>query len=138
MRLTPKLTRVFILLVAAVAIPGATLAQAATQRVTERSAVTTLDHGSAAEQAFIFSGLTKGRDLRHWQTGRALRATLQAAMGPGGHRLRVSLGQPPSPERGMPGVIYIGQSTHKQLDLATYTSSHDELQIIVPHTPILS
>jgi hypothetical protein len=38
----------------------------------------------------------------------------------------------------MPGVIYIGQSTHEQLDLATYTSRHGELQIIVPHTPILS
>jgi hypothetical protein len=50
----------------------------------------------------------------------------------------VSLAQPPSPQPGTAGVIYIGLSTQKRLDLATYTSSHDELQIIVPHTPILS
>jgi hypothetical protein len=30
----------------------------------------------------------------------------------------VSLAQPPSPERGKADVIYIGLSTHKQLDLA--------------------
>jgi hypothetical protein len=138
MRFTPKLAHVFILMVAFGAIPEVPIAEATTQTVTVRSAVTTLDDGSAAEQAFIFSGLTKGRDLGHWQMGNALRATLEAATGPGGHRLRVSLAQPPSPEHGLPGVIYIGQSTHKQLDLATYTSSHDELQIIVTHTPVLS
>jgi hypothetical protein len=38
----------------------------------------------------------------------------------------------------MAGVIYIGLSTHKQLDLTTYTSSHHELQIIVTHPPFLS
>jgi hypothetical protein len=140
MRLTSNLTRICILVVVFGAIPGATIAEAATstQRVTQKSAVTTLNEGSAAEQAFIFSGLVRGRDLTRWQTGRALRATLEAATGPGGHRLRVSLAQPPSPQRGIPGVIYIGESTHKQLDLATYTSSHDELQIIVSHTPVLS
>jgi hypothetical protein len=101
-------------------------------------AVTTLNDGSAAEQAFIFRGLQKGRDLTHWQTGSALRRTLQAATGPGGRALKVSLARPPSPQRGVAGVIYIGLSTKKQLDLATYTSSHHELQIIVTHTPILS
>ena len=100
--------------------------------------MTTLNDGSAAEQAFIFSGLAKGRDLTRWQTGQALRATLEAASGPGGHKLRVSLAQSPSPQRGIPGVIYIGQSAHSELNLATYTSSHDELQIIVSHTPVLS
>jgi len=50
----------------------------------------------------------------------------------------VSLAQPPSPQRGIAGAIYIGLSTQKQLDLATYTSTHDELQIIVTHTPVLS
>jgi hypothetical protein len=139
-RFTPNLTRIFILVVAFGAVAAATIAEAAksTQKVTQKSAVTTLNDGSAAEQAFIFSGLAKGRDLTRWQTGKALRATLEAATGPGGRRLRVSLAQPPSPQRGIPGVIYIGQSTHKQLDLATYTSSHDELQIIVSHTPVLS
>jgi hypothetical protein len=100
--------------------------------------VTTLNDGSAAEQAFIFRGLDQGRDLTRWQTGRALRRTLEAATGPGGHALKVSLAQPPSPQRGIAGVIYIGLSTHRQLDLTTYTSSHDELQIIVSHTPVLS
>ena len=100
--------------------------------------MTTLNDGSAAEQAFIFTGLAKGRDLTRWQTGQALRKTLEAAIGPGGHTLKVSLAQPPSPQRGIAGVIYIGLSTQKQLDLATYTSSHEELQIIVPHTPVLS
>jgi hypothetical protein len=51
--------------------------------------------------------------------------------------LRVSLAQPPSLQCGIPDVIYIGQSTDKQLDLATYTSSHDELQIIGSRTPVL-
>ena len=140
MRLITNLTRTCILLIALVAILGATLAGAASsmQKVSHRSAVTTLNDGSAAEQAFIFNGLAKGRDLTHWQTGRALRKTLEAAIGPGGHALKVSLAQPPSPQRGIAGVIYIGLSTQKQLDLATYTSSHQELQIIVPHTPILS
>jgi hypothetical protein len=31
-----------------------------------------------------------------------------------------------------------GLSTHQQLDLATCTSSHHELQIIVTHTAVLS
>ena len=125
---------------AVVAVSGSAVAEAATsaRTVTQQSAVTTLNDGSAAEQAFIFSGLAKGRDLARWQTGQALRATLEAAAGPGGHRLKVSLAQPPSPQRGTPGVIYIGLSTHKQLDLATYTSRHDELQIIVSHPPVLS
>lgn len=140
MRLAPNLIRICILMVAVVAILGSSLAGAATSahKVTQQSAVTTLNDGSAAEQAFIFSGLAKGRDLTRWQTGQAPRATLEAANGPGGHRLQVSLAQPPSPQRGIPGVIYIGLSTPKQLDLATYTSSHDELQIIVSHTPVLS
>lgn len=137
MRLPDYLTRSCVVLVA---LSGATAsgAAASTLKVSERSAVATLDDGSAAEQAFIFGGLAQGRDLTGWQTGRALRKTLQAATGPGGHALKVSLAQPPSPGRGIPGVIYIGLSTKEQLDLATYTSSHDELQIIVPHTPILS
>ena len=140
MRLTANLTRTCILLVALIAVPQATLAGAATpiQRVTDRSAVTTLNDASAAEQAFIFSGLDKGKNLTRWQTGPALRKTLEAATGPGGHALRVSLAQPPSPERGKAGVIYIGLSTHKQLDLATYTSNHHELQIIVARPPVLS
>jgi hypothetical protein len=138
MRLGLNPTRVGILIVAVAAIPGATAARAAAQKVTEQSAIATLDDGSAAEQAFIFKGLTRGRDLTHWQTGRALRATLTAATGPGGRRLQVSLAQAPSPEHGIPGLIYIGQSTNKQLDLTTYTSRHGELQIIVLHTPILS
>jgi hypothetical protein len=47
------------------AVAGATIAEAATstQKVTQKSVVTTLNDGSAAEQAFIFSGLAKGRDL---------------------------------------------------------------------------
>lgn len=140
MRLAANLTRTCILILAVVAVLGATVAGAATsvQKVSERSAVTTLNDGSAAEQAFIFSGLAKGRDLTRWQTGKALRKTLEAATGPGGHALKVSLARPPSPQRGIAGVIYIGMSTHKQLDLATYTSSHHELQIIVTHTPVLS
>lgn len=140
MRLIANLTRTCILIIALVAVLGANLAGAATviQKVSYQSAVTTLNDGSAAEQAFIFTGLSKGRDLTHWQTGRALRKTLEAAIGPGGHALKVSLAQPPSPQRGIAGVIYIGLSTRKQLDLATYTSSHEELQIIVPHTPVLS
>jgi hypothetical protein len=140
MGLTANLTRVCILVVAFLATLGSTLAKAATtiQKVTDQSAAATLNDGSAAEQAFIFDGLTKGRDLTEWQTGQALRATLQAASGPGGRRLRVSLAQPPSPERGTPGVIYIGLSTKKQLDLSTYTSTHHELQILVLHTPVLS
>ena len=77
--------------------------------------MTTLNDGSAAEQAFIFTGLSKGRDLTHWQTGRALRKTLEAAIGPGGHALKVSLAQPPSPQRGIAGVIYIGLSTQSSL-----------------------
>lgn len=100
--------------------------------------MTTLNDGSAAEQAFIFSGLAKGKDLTRWQTGPALRNTLEAAKGPGGRALKVSLARPPSPQRGIAGAIYIGASSKKQLDLATYTSSHEELQIIVTHTPILS
>jgi hypothetical protein len=99
---------------------------------------TRLNDASAAEQAFIFSGLAKGRNLTRWQTGPALRKTLEAATGPGGHALRVSLAQPLSPQRGKAGVIYIGLSTHKQLDLATYTSNHHELQIIVSRPPVLS
>ena len=140
MRWVANLTRTCVLLVALVTVPGATLAGAATsiQTVSIQAAVTTLNDGSAAEQAFIFNGLAKGKNLTRWQTGLALRDTLKAAIGPGGHALKVSLAQPPSPERGIAGVIYIGLSTHKQLDLATYTSSHDELQIIVPHTPVLS
>ncbi|MGA2011584.1 MAG: hypothetical protein ABSH51_13790 [Solirubrobacteraceae bacterium] len=119
---------------------AATLAAAAPsiQKVSYQSAVTTLNDGSAAEQAFIFNGLAEGRDLTRWQIGTALRKTLQAAIGPGGHALKVSLAQPPSPQRGIAGVIYIGLSTQKQLDLATYTSRHEELQIIVTHTPVLS
>lgn len=139
MRLTANLTRTGILTFALVAVLGATLASAATiSTVSYQSAVTTLNDGSAAEQAFIFSGLAKGRDLTHWQTGRALRKTLEAATGPGGRALKVSLARPPSPQRGIPGVIYVGLSTQKQLDLATYTSSHEELQIIVTHAPVLS
>jgi len=140
MRLTPSLTRTCVLAVASATILGASVAEAAasTPKVTQKSAVATLNDGSAAEQAFIFSGLANGRDLRRWQTGRALRSTLEAATGPGGRKLRVSLAQPPSPQRGIPGVIYIGASTRRQLDLATYTSSHDELQIIVSHPPVLS
>jgi hypothetical protein len=61
------------------------------------TAVATLNDGSAAEQAFIFNGLAEGKDLTHWQTGRALRKTLEAAIGPGGHALKVSLAQPPLP-----------------------------------------
>jgi hypothetical protein len=140
MRLSANLTRTCLLLVALVAVFGATVAGAAASihKVSYQSAVTTLNDGSAAEQAFIFSGLAKGRDLTRWQTGQALRKTLEAATGPGGHALKVSLAQPPSPQGGIAGVIYIGLSTKKQLDLATYTSSHEELQIIVPHTPGLS
>jgi hypothetical protein len=140
MRLAANLTRTCILLVAVVTVPGATLAGAATsiRKVSYQSAVTTLNDGSAAEQAFIFNGLAKGRDLTRWQTGPALRKTLKAATGPAGHPLKVSLAQPPSPERGIAGLIYIGLSTHKQLDLATYTSSHEELQIMVTHPPVLS
>jgi hypothetical protein len=108
------------------------------QQVSDHWAVTTLNDGSAAEQAFIFSGLAKGRDLASWQTGQALRKTLEAATGPGGHALKVFLARPPSPQRGIAGVIYIGLSTPKQLDLTTYTSNHEELQIIVMHTPVLS
>jgi hypothetical protein len=140
MRLTASLTRTCILTVALVAVLGAPLAGAATsiQKVSYQSAVTTLNDGSAAEQAFIFSGLAKGRDLTRWQTGQALRKTLEAASGPGGHALKVSLARPPSPQRGIAGVIYIGLSTQMQLELATYTSRHEELQIIVTHTPVLS
>jgi hypothetical protein len=140
MRLAANLTRTCILFVALVAVPGATLAGAATsiQKVSYQSAVTTLNDGSAAEQASIFSGLAKGRDLTRWQTGPALRKTLEAATGPRGHALKVSLAKPPSPQHGTAGVIYIGLSTHNQLDLATYTSSHEELQIIVTHPPVLS
>jgi hypothetical protein len=139
MRLTANLARVCILIVVFVAVLEVTLAGATSiQKVSYQSAVTTLNDGSAAEQAFIFSGLAKGRDLTRWQTGQALRKTLEAATGPGGHALKVSLAQPPSPQRGIAGVIYIGLSTQEQLDLATYTSSHDELQIIVTHTPVLS
>jgi hypothetical protein len=74
------------LLVALVAGPGATVANAASpiQKVSIQSAGTTLDDASAAEQAFIFSGLAKGRNLTRWQTGPALRKTLKAAAGPGG------------------------------------------------------
>lgn len=108
------------------------------QKVSDQSAVATLNDASAAEQAFIFSGLAKGTDLAHWQTGPALRNTLKAATGPEGHALKVSLARPPSPQRGKAGVIYIGLSTRKQLDLATYTSSHHELQIIVTDPPALS
>jgi len=138
MRVISKLVKSFILVAGAGAMWAVPLAEGATQKVTERSAVAILDDGSAAEQAFIFAGLANGRDLRHWQAGKALRATLEAATGPGGHPLRVSLTRPPSPERGIPGVIYIGESTRRQLDLATYTSHNGELQIIVPHTPVLS
>lgn len=140
MRLPANLTRIGILVVAFGVIPGAAIAQAATStpKVTVRSAVATLNDGSAAEQAFIFSGLAKGRDLRRWQTGKALRRTLEAATGPGGHKLRVSLAKPPLSHSGIPGVIYIGLSTHKRLHLATYTSSHDVLQIIVSHPPVLT
>jgi hypothetical protein len=72
-------------MVALVAVLGAALAGAATsiQKVGYQAAVTTLNDGSAAEQAFIFSGLAKGRDLTRWQTGQALRKTLEAATGPG-------------------------------------------------------
>lgn len=139
MRLAVTLTRACALAVAFAVILGANIAGAASiQKVSYQAAVTTLNDGSAAEQAFIFNGLTHGRDLTHWQTGTALRKTLEAATGPRGHALKVSLAQPPSPQRGIAGVIYIGLSTHKQLDLATYTSRHEELQIIVTHTPILS
>ena len=140
MRLPANLTRACILLGAVVAGPGAPLAGAATptQKVSDQLAVTTLTDASAAEQAFIFNGLAKGRDLSHWQTGPALRKTLEAATGPRGHALKVSLARPPSPERGKAGVVYIGLSTRKQLDLATYTSSHHELQIIVTDPPVLS
>jgi hypothetical protein len=140
MRLPADLTRTCLLLVAILTVFGAPVAgaTASTHEVSYQSAVTTLNDGSAAEQAFIFRGLANGRDLTHWQTGRALRKTLEAATGPGRHPLKVSLAQPPSPQLGIAGVIYIGLSTKKQLDLATYTSSHEELQIIVPHTPILS
>jgi ABC-type nitrate/sulfonate/bicarbonate transport system substrate-binding protein len=136
----PRRTRTCVLLVALVSLLAATLAAAAPsiQKVSYQSAVTTLNDGSAAEQAFIFNGLAEGRDLTRWQIGTALRKTLQAAIGPGGHALKVSLAQPPSPQRGIAGVIYIGLSTQKQLDLATYTSRHEELQIIVTHTPVLS
>lgn len=140
MRLAVSPNRTCALIVALLAVLGATPAGAAAsnQKVSYRSAVTTLNDGSAAEQAFIFTGLTKGKDLTRWQTGPALRKTLETAAGPGGHTLKVSLAQPPSPQRGIAGVIYIGLSTKEQLDLATYTSSHEELQIIVTHTPILS
>jgi len=140
MRLAANLIRTCILLVGLMAVVGVTAASgaAATHKVSYQSAVTTLNDASAAEQAFIFSGLAEGRDLTHWQTGRALRKTLEAAVGPGGHALKVSLAQPPSPHHGIAGVIYVGLSTKQQLDLATYTSSHEELQIIVQHTPILS
>jgi hypothetical protein len=140
MRLTANLTRVCVLMVVSVAVLGATVAGAATsiQKVSDQAAVTMLNDGSAAEQAYIFSGLAKGRDLTRWQTGLALRKTLEAATGPGGRALKVSRAQPPSPQRGSAGVIYIGLSTQTQLDLATYTSSHHELQIIVTHTPVLS
>ena len=116
-RLIANLTRTCILIIALVAVLGANLAGAATviQKVSDQSAVTTLNDGSAAEQAFIFTGLSKGRDLTHWQTGRALRKTLEAAIGPGGHALKVSLAQPPSPQRGIAGVIYIGLSTESSL-----------------------
>src|ERR1700733_4655615 len=88
MRLTANLTLTFILIVALVGALGATLAGAATPipKVSYQSAVTTLNDGSAAEQAFIFSGLAKGRDLTRWQTGPALRKTLEAATGPRGAR----------------------------------------------------
>ena len=138
MRLTLRLECVVAFTATLAVVPGAALANTGSQKVTDRSAATTLNDGSAAEQAFIFDGLTMGEDLRHWQTGKGLRSTLEAATGPGGYRLRVSLAKNPSPERGTPGVIYIGQSTRSQLDLATYTSAHRELQIIVPHTPVLS
>ena len=140
MRWSASLTRMCMIAVIVVAVLGAAVAggAASDQKVSRQAAVTTLNDGSAAEQAFIFSGLAKGKDLTHWQTGRALRKTLQAAIGPGGHRLTVSLAQPPAPARGMAGVIYVGLSTQTQLDLATYTSNHEELQIIVSHTPILS
>ena len=140
MRSHSNLARAGVLAVVVVAILAASPAGAgaANQKVGQQAAVTTLNDGSAAEQAFIFRGLAKGRDLTTWQTGPALRKTLEAATGPGRHPLKVSLAKPPSPERGRAGVIYIGISTKKQLDLATYTSNHDELQIIVPHTPILS
>lgn len=140
MHLPANLTRTCVLVGTLVAVFGATVADAATSihKVSYQSAVTTLNDGSAAEQAFIFSGLANGRDLTRWQTGRALRNTLEAAAGPGGHALKVSLARPPSPQHGIAGVIYTGLSTKKQLDLATYTSNHEELQIIVLHTPILS
>ena len=140
MRSVANTARTCVPLVALVAVLGATVASAApsTQRVSYQAVVTILNDGSAAEQAFIFDGLVKGKDLTHWQTGQALRKTLEAATGPGGHALRASLAPPPSPERGIPGVIYIGASTQEQLDLATYSSSHEELQIIVTHTPVLS
>lgn len=83
MRLLAYFTRSCVVLGA---LSGATASGAAatTLKVSERSAVATLNDGSAAEQAFIFSGLAQGRDLTGWQTGRALRKTLQAATGPGG------------------------------------------------------
>lgn len=140
MRSVPALTRVCIVTIAFAAALAVNLATAAAslQKVGYQAAVTTLDDASAAEQAFIFTGLTKGKDITHWQTGKALRKTLHAATGPRGQALKVSLARPPAPERGIAGVIYIGLSSQKQLDLATYTSSHDELQILVPHTPVLS
>ncbi len=141
MRLTGHLARGCLAIVTLLALFGATCAGAATSsigHVSDQAAVATLNDGSAAEQAFIFDGLAKGKDLAHWQTGPALRRTLEAATGPGGHALKVSLAAPPSPRQGIAGVIYIGASTAKQLDLATYTSNHEELQIIVTHTPILS
>jgi hypothetical protein len=57
MRLAANLTRTCVLIVALVAVSGATLAGAATsiQKISYQSAVTTLSDGSAAEQAFIFT-----------------------------------------------------------------------------------
>ncbi len=61
MRLTPKLARACILMVAFGTVLGAAPARAATplQKVTEQSAVTTLNTGSAAEQAFILAVLRR-------------------------------------------------------------------------------
>jgi hypothetical protein len=122
------------------AVLGSAVADASTRslKVTEHSAVAILNDGSAAEQAFIFQGLAKGKDIRHWQTGRGLRATLQGATGPDGHRLRVSMDKPPTGGAGTAGVIYIGLSTRKQLDLATFTTAGNTLQITVARRPRLS
>ena len=88
MRLIANLTRTCIVLVVVVAVLGVTGVGAATsiETVSRQSAVATLNDGSAAEQAFIFSGLAKGRDLTHGRPGRRFEKRCKQRRAPGAKR----------------------------------------------------